>query len=737
LSYILSESSWYFCGGGGIVVRSSFIVAAVILTSQSIAAKTIDPIEKLNAFPAWQFEQKPDRTFCSDLRTTSVQRQLAIERWAASSKPSDFEPVIPRDTRLMGAFVDFRWRESRRPRPAQKERSQEELEAEDAILAAVQQTDDLSQLSAMGVASPVPPYRQFTVIHFSGVDTMRTDMGLEVIKDWESGTMKVSVNGRKIDPIIDTPPCSSCPEPQPLDTAAFIRSHMPTTWVQIIYSRFNAYIEQNYYNANQANITDFLDKLQPRLVLMEQTTGWISEKFGYGKLDLYVDASTGPCAYGYSLPGESHLLLSNPLYQQSCQKPYYENNQQKWNNPGELGDKWLYWLGGLHESLHSMNPLPIYVRSWLTEGFSEYNMYNILTNYGDINQETSDTYVYQENANYNWQGFVSNDYRDTTVNNNEIQNSAGYDITAWMFTMLRDDYGLRFDRFYSLVNNNLETLDKSHTFYNPPNQNYYADMAVLDLFGRTLGRDFNGTKLIFRYDGPSGPGWGVRQWVSRDFYGDLRPEFVALPPSMVVGESLSFKVYNPGETWLKKVPVSLYLNSTLVLSDSVEVRDHSNITITVPVTASPGTYTVEVRVDEDNIKLESDENNNIVSAPLTLTTCADSDSDGFGDPGHPLNQCSFDNCPTVANANQADSNHDGIGDACCCIGSTGNVDCDVANGVDISDLSTLIDNLYISFTPLCCPNEANIDGQTGTDISDLSALIDYLYISFTPPAVCQ
>jgi hypothetical protein len=74
----------------------------------------------------------------------------------------------------------------------------------------------------------------------------------------------------------------------------------------------------------------------------------------------------------------------------------------------------------------------------------------------------------------------------------------------------------------------------------------------------------------------------------------------------------------------------------------------------------------------------------------------------------------------------------------CCVGLTGNVDCDGSDGVDISDLSALIDYLYISFTPLCCPGEANVDGDpaAGIDISDLSALIDYLYISFTPPASC-
>lgn len=73
---------------------------------------------------------------------------------------------------------------------------------------------------------------------------------------------------------------------------------------------------------------------------------------------------------------------------------------------------------------------------------------------------------------------------------------------------------------------------------------------------------------------------------------------------------------------------------------------------------------------------------------------------------------------------------------CCCIGLTGNVDCDPANGTDISDLSALIDNLYITFSPLCCPDAANTDGQSGVDISDLSALIDYLYISFTPTSPC-
>lgn len=80
----------------------------------------------------------------------------------------------------------------------------------------------------------------------------------------------------------------------------------------------------------------------------------------------------------------------------------------------------------------------------------------------------------------------------------------------------------------------------------------------------------------------------------------------------------------------------------------------------------------------------------------------------------------------------------------CCLtnsidGRTGNIDFDPSKGVDIADLSALIDFLYISFTPPLCMESANIDGDIGRgiDIADLAALIDYLYISFTPPANCM
>lgn len=399
----------------------------------------------------------------------------------------------------------------------------------------------------------------------------------------------------------------------------------PVTWQQIPYTRFNAFVEQNYYNNNTANITDFLNKLQPRLVLMEQTTGWSSEKFYGHKLNLYID--TAGCWGGYAMPGEAHVLLSNPLYQQSCRLPYYFNGQQYYGNTGELEDNWIYFSGGLHESMHSINPLPIYNRLWLTEGFSEYNMYNILTNYGDINQETGDTYLYQGKAGWNWQGYVNNDYKDTTGNDYEIQQSPGYDITAWMFTMLRDDYGLNWSRFYYLTNNNLETLDKSD---GQTNWQISDDMAVIDLFGRTLSHTSfdNQTKPIFRYDGPNGPGWGVRQWVPITFYGDLRTTMTISNPNPQPGQQVNINatIYNDGQTNLNNVSVKIYYDKeettrVILKNQTVNIPAGSNVNISVSMTSSTNSaYAIVVSADPANIKLEKDEANNAATANLIFGT---------------------------------------------------------------------------------------------------------------------
>ena len=114
---------------------------------------------------------------------------------------------------------------------------------------------------------------------------------------------------------------------------------------------------------------------------------------------------------------------------------------------------------------------------------------------------------------------------------------------------------------------------------------------------------------------------------------------------------------------------------------------------------------------------------------------SDDDNDGVAD--------IVDNCPFLANPSQTDSNSDGVGDACSCVGIVGNVNCDPIDDVTISDVTLLIDHLFISGVALCSLPEADVNQSGGVNpgydditISDVSALIDNLFISGTPLPTC-
>ena len=99
----------------------------------------------------------------------------------------------------------------------------------------------------------------------------------------------------------------------------------------------------------------------------------------------------------------------------------------------------------------------------------------------------------------------------------------------------------------------------------------------------------------------------------------------------------------------------------------------------------------------------------------------------------------IDNCPFFYNPDQLDTDSNGIGDACegCCVGTTGNADCSELEEPDISDITRMIDYLYLSHIPLCCPEEADVNVSGGEpDISDITRLIDYLYITHGPLDNC-
>ena len=123
----------------------------------------------------------------------------------------------------------------------------------------------------------------------------------------------------------------------------------------------------------------------------------------------------------------------------------------------------------------------------------------------------------------------------------------------------------------------------------------------------------------------------------------------------------------------------------------------------------------------------------IVEAAVAWIGTFDSDDDGFADVD--------DNCVETYNPLQEDADSNGVGDACCCLDLTGNVDGDPSGLVDIGDLTALISYLYIPPNPSPgCPGEANIDGdgENLIDIGDLTALISYLYIPPNPaPAGCE
>jgi len=74
--------------------------------------------------------------------------------------------------------------------------------------------------------------------------------------------------------------------------------------------------------------------------------------------------------------------------------------------------------------------------------------------------------------------------------------------------------------------------------------------------------------------------------------------------------------------------------------------------------------------------------------------------------------------------------------ASCCVGDMGNIDCDVSQAVDVTDMQVLIDHLFLSLAPLCCEEEADLDYSGYVDITDLSILNDHLFLSLAPLNPC-
>jgi len=534
-----------------------------------------------------------------------------------------------------------------------------------------------------------------------------------------------------------------------------------TEWVYLEYDRFDLYVEEAYYSSNTPAINEFFDLFELRFALLEATTGWTSEVNYGSKAKIQVTGTTEGC-YGGGFYSDARLLtvlvFSDPLYLEGCTMPFFVDGTAHFGNPGELGDFWRYMELALHEATHAIGATsrsPFYLNRWLLEGWATYYGYNILAAFGDISQETTNFYmccveVVDVNAR-TWDKYVADDYlyyHDHPIyGDRDIQNSSGYRVTAWMFSMLTDPSlspewyfylrPLNWSVFYDLLDHNLETLAKARTF---GYDNYNQAMVIIDLFSKAMGVDLY---PVFRYDGPNGPGWGVRYWVETDWYADITPTLGFSQLLAVPGESVDIgaTIFNNGDTDASDFPVSIYAGATLLDELTISVAASSSAAVTVPFIVPEDPCIITVRVDEDDIKLETDESNNESTGVITFGPCVDSDNDGYGDPGHPDNACPVDNCPADYNPDQANADGDDLGDVCdtCCVGRVGDANGDAADEPTISDISTLIDAKFITGAcdgVIACLAEADINQSGGISptchditIGDISILIDYLFIT--------
>jgi hypothetical protein len=74
----------------------------------------------------------------------------------------------------------------------------------------------------------------------------------------------------------------------------------------------------------------------------------------------------------------------------------------------------------------------------------------------------------------------------------------------------------------------------------------------------------------------------------------------------------------------------------------------------------------------------------------------------------------------------------------CCVGTLGNVNADPENVINITDLTMMVNNLFVTFGEFPCPKAANIslDPQGLINLTDLTLLLNNLFVTFEPLPTC-
>ena len=161
------------------------------------------------------------------------------------------------------------------------------------------------------------------------------------------------------------------------------------------------------------------------------------------------------------------------------------------------------------------------------------------------------------------------------------------------------------------------------------------------------------------------------------FMGDL-----PTAPSLVLNEGLETVLV----AWL--LPFSPPLSTPRMVG---------RLVVPVPAAAGAGaTYAIEVRNPSATSDGETDVPFAGFSGRLVVAgELADSDADGIPDV--------FDNCPATPNPNQADTDRDGVGDAC-----------NDSDDPDADEYATSLDNCSLNFNP----HQADRDGDGIGDVCD-------------------
>jgi len=142
--------------------------------------------------------------------------------------------------------------------------------------------------------------------------------------------------------------------------------------------------------------------------------------------------------------------------------------------------------------------------------------------------------------------------------------------------------------------------------------------------------------------------------------------------------------------------------------DGYEV-DYDEVTLAISATDS----------DEDGVP-DPDDN----CPTVANEDQADGDGDGVGD--------ACDNCPEDSNADQADEDDDGIGDACDVSGFKRG-DVDVNGQVEITDAIYLFDSLFLGGPPPACWDAADANDDGAVDLSDGVYDLNFLFLGGPAP----